>query len=281
MNLVENEDGSHGFFLSLQRFCLACSHTNVVAAQEAKCDEEENNMIDVKFDVHNHTIMSGHAFCTLNEMVAEAQRHGLELFGLCEHGPSIPGTCDPLYFRNLHVVPREYDGLRLLLGAELNIIDYEGSIDITDPYTIGCMDYVIAGLHSLCYTDGNRKQNTSALVGAIENPHVHIISHPCDGTASTFDVEAVVLASKRTGTLLELNNSSLNPNRHKTLAYGLFAEMLQLCKRHDVPVILGSDAHHTSYVCFYDFLQPLLAETDFPDELIINDKPNDFLALIA
>lgn len=238
-------------------------------------------MFATKLDVHTHTIVSGHAFCTLNEMIAEAQKHSLTLFGVSEHGPSIPGTCDPLYFRNLHVVPRQYGDMRLLLGAELNIIDYEGNIDITDPFILGGMDHVIAGLHSLCYTDGNRQQNTSALLGAIENPNVHIISHPCDGTASTFDIEAVVLASKRTGTLLELNNSSLNPARHKTLATSLFTEMLHLCKRHDVPIILGSDAHHTSAVCNYHYAMALLEETAFPDELIINDKPNDFLSLIG
>lgn len=238
-------------------------------------------MVDIKLDVHNHTIVSGHAFCTLNEMIAEAQAHSLTLFGVSEHGPSIPGTCNPLYFRNLHVVPRQYGELRLMLGAELNILDYEGSIDIDDPNIIQCMDYVIAGLHSLCYTDGNRQQNTSALVGAMENPSVHIISHPCDGTASTFDIEAVVLASKRTGTLLELNNSSLNPNRRKALAHTLFAEMLRQCRRHDVPIILGCDSHHTSFVCDYHFILPLLDETDFPDELIINDKPDDFLSLIG
>ena len=25
---------------------------------------------------------------------------------ITEHGPNIPGTCDLIYFRNLHVVPR-------------------------------------------------------------------------------------------------------------------------------------------------------------------------------
>lgn len=238
-------------------------------------------MVSTKLDVHTHTIMSGHAFSTLNEMIQEASLHQLTLFGVTEHGPALPGACHPIYFRNLHVVPRQYGSMRLLLGAELNIIDYEGGLDITDPYVLGFMDHVIAGLHALCYTDGTRQQNTSALVGAIENPHVHIISHPCDGTASDFDIEAVVLAAKRTGTLLELNSSSLNPARHKTLAHPMFVKMLHLCRRHDVPVILGSDAHHTSAIADYRYALPLLAETGFPDELIINDKPADFLQLIG
>ena len=232
-------------------------------------------------DVHTHTIVSGHAFCTLNEMIAEAQKHELTLFGVTEHGPAIPGTCTDIYFRNLHVVPRQYGNMRLLLGAELNIIDYEGNVDITNPNTLDCMDHVIAGLHLLCYTDGNREQNTSALIGAIENPRIHIISHPCDGTASDFDLEAVVLAAKRTDTLLELNSSSLNPVRHKELAHPLFVKMLQLCKQHEVPIILGSDAHHTSAICDYRFALPLLEETAFPEALIINDKPKDFLQIIG
>ena len=238
-------------------------------------------MVNIKLDVHTHTIVSGHAFSTLNEMIQEGQKRGLTLLGVTEHGPALPGACHEVYFRNLHVVPRVYGNMRLLLGAELNIIDYEGNVDITDSHVLDCMDHVIAGLHSLCYTDGTWEQNTSALMGAIENPHIHIISHPCDGTASDFDLEAVVLAAKRTGTLLELNSSSLNPTRNKTLAHPMFVKMLHLCKQHDTPIILGSDAHHTASIADYRYALPLLEETLFPDELIINDKPQLFLQTIG
>ena len=171
--------------------------------------------------------------------------------------------------------------MRLLLGAELNIIDYEGNVDITDDETLDSMDHIIAGLHKLCYTDGTREQNTSALLGAIENPRIHIISHPCDGTATDFDIEAMVQAAHRTGTLLELNSSSLNPQRGKHLAHPLFVQMLELCKKYDSPIILGSDAHHTSGICDYRYALPLLQETAFPEELIINDKPQAFLQIIG
>ncbi|MBR0046467.1 MAG: phosphatase [Bacteroidaceae bacterium] len=238
-------------------------------------------MVNIKLDVHTHTIVSGHAFSTLNEMIQEGQKRGLTLLGVTEHGPALPGACHEVYFRNLHVVPRVYGNMRLLLGAELNIIDYEGNVDITTPNTLDCMELIIAGLHQLCYTDGNREQNTSALLGAIENPRIHIISHPCDGTASDFDIEAVVLAAKRTNTLLELNSSSLNPTRHKQLAHPMFVQMLNLCKQHEVPIILGSDAHHTSSIGDYRYALPLLEETSFPDALIINDKPQTFLQIIG
>ena len=237
--------------------------------------------METLLDIHTHTIVSGHAFSTLNEMILEAQARGLKLFGVTEHTHAIPGTCPDIYFRNMHVVPRLYGDMQLLMGAELNIIDYEGNLDVTDQGALKAMDHRIAGLHLLCYTDGTCQQNTSALLGAIENPLIHIISHPCDGTASTLDLEAIVLAAKRTGTLLELNSSSLNPARHKQLAGPMFAEMLQRCKHHEVPVILGSDAHHTSAIADYRYALPLLDETDFPQSLIVNDKPQLFLQIIG
>lgn len=232
-------------------------------------------------DVHTHTLVSGHAFCTLNEMIGAAIAKGLKLYGVSEHGPRIPGTCDPLYFRNMYLVPRRYGDMRLIMGAELNILDYEGTLDITSPDYLKCMEYRIAGLHSLCYKDGTRSQNTSALMGAIENPWVNIISHPCDGTASDFDIEKIVRTAKRTGTLLELNNQSLNPYRHKTLAKPMFMEMLRLCKKYDNPILVSSDAHHTSYVADYQYAEPLLEESGFPDELIVNDKIDLFLDIVG
>ena len=236
---------------------------------------------ELMVDVHTHTLVSGHAFNTINEMVDEARRKGIKLYGITEHGPGIPGTCDPLYFRNMYIVPRQYGDMRLLMGAELNILDYEGTLDLQDDVYWGCFDHCIAGLHQLCYKDGNREQNTSALIGAIENPHTNIISHPCDGTASDFDIEAVVLAAKRTHTLLELNNSSLNPYRGKKLARPYFIKMLELSKKHDNPILMSSDAHHTSQIADFSFAIPLLKETSFPQELIINTSVDAFLDYIG
>lgn len=73
-------------------------------------------------DVHTHTIASGHAYSSLQEMTLAAKEKGLEILGITEHGPNIPGTCDPIYFRNLHCVPRQLYGIKLMLGAELNIL---------------------------------------------------------------------------------------------------------------------------------------------------------------
>ena len=230
---------------------------------------------ETKLDVHTHTVMSGHAYSTLQEMVAAAQEKHLEILGITEHAPGIPGTCDPIYFRNLHVVPRQFGSLRLLLGAELNILDINGTLDL-DAFYYRQLDLRIAGIHTLCWQGGNVEENTQGMVNAIRNPWTHIISHPGDGTAELL-FEPIVLAAKETGTLLEINNSSLNPVRNKVTAIANNLEIMCLCKQYDVPVILSSDAHISFAIADYGFIWPLLQQTDFPDQLIMNYQPDRFL----
>lgn len=209
-------------------------------------------------------------------MATEAQRRGLKVYGITEHAPSLPGTCHWIYFRNLHVVPRQWGDMRLLLGAELNILDTYGHLDDDCGY-YRLLDLRIAGIHSLCWQGGTVEENTRGMVAAINNPWTDIISHPGDGTADLL-FEPIVQAAKDSGTLLEINNSSLKPCRGKLeKAIPNNVELLRLCKRYEVPVILGSDAHIHFDIATYDNIYPLLAQTDFPDALIMNDKPEAFM----
>ena len=81
-------------------------------------------------DLHTHTVASGHAYCTLREMARAASDKGLELLGITEHAPKMPGTCHKFYFQNIKVVPREMYGIQLLLGSEVNILDAAGTVDL-------------------------------------------------------------------------------------------------------------------------------------------------------
>ena len=213
-------------------------------------------MRKVLIDAHTHTVASGHAYSSLQEMAKAAADMELEVLGITEHGPSVPGTCPTLYFKNMFTVPRQMYGIRLLMGCEINILDTKGSLDLTDEQ-IGWLDLAIAGIH------------------VIKNPKIHIISHPGDGSAE-MDFEQLVLAAKEAHTLLEVNNHSLAPQRKKTVARDNNLEILRLCKKYDVPTILGSDAHISFQIADYERLYPLLVETDFPDELIMNYWPDKF-----
>lgn len=98
-------------------------------------------------DLHTHTIASGHAYNTLYEMAQAAADKGLAVYGCSEHAPSMPGTCHEFYFTNFKVLPRVIRGVPVLMGAELNILDFEGHVDL-DEYYLKRSDYAVASLHT-------------------------------------------------------------------------------------------------------------------------------------
>ena len=42
-------------------------------------------------DLHTHTVVSGHAYCSLREMAKAASEKGLEVLGITEHAPAYAG----------------------------------------------------------------------------------------------------------------------------------------------------------------------------------------------
>lgn len=219
-------------------------------------------------DLHTHTIASGHAYNTINEMIRSAADKNLALLGISEHGPAMGGAPHPFYFQNIGVLAREKYGIQVRYGVELNIIDYNGKIDL-DERSLRDLDYAIASLHPVCVEPGSKKENTMAYVKAMEHPKVRIIGHPDDGRFPA-DYEELVREAKRHDVWLELNNSSLNPNGFRANAYENDKEILRLCIEHGTKIILGSDAHCEEDVANFERCQKLLDEMAFPKELVAN-----------
>jgi putative hydrolase len=233
-----------------------------------------------KLDLHTHTIASGHAYSTIDENARYAASIGVELLGISDHAPAMPHSTGELYFLNLRVVPRNLHGVRLLMGAELNIMDVNGKVDLRKGL-LKRLDYTIASLHIPCIKPMGIEESTQTTIAAIKNPYINIIGHPCDPRYA-IDIKAVVTAARDNGTLLEINNSSLNPGSSRAGGEADIVELLRECKRQAMPVILGSDAHFYSYIGGFDNIIPLLEEANMPDELIVNANEQlffDFLAI--
>ncbi len=237
-------------------------------------------MQPVKLDVHTHTIASGHAFSTLDEMVRAAAEKNLEVFGVAEHGPMMEGACEGIYFSCYHFVPRVQYGIRVLLGCELNILDDKGRLDL-DQRRIDCLDLRIAGVHANKLGEFKQRNdpvyNTNAYLSCIKNPDIDIISHP---DAIEADYETILKACKQYNTLPEINNNSLILEKIRPNAREHIVEILTLAKKLNVQVILSSDAHHTSGIARLDRIEKIIDDIDFPEELIINYRPKDFLDFI-
>lgn len=219
-------------------------------------------------DVHTHTLASGHAYNTIWEMARSAKEKGLALLGITDHAPEMPGSSHEFYFSNLKSVPRMLEGITVLQGVELNIMDYSGRVDLPQQI-LRELDVVIASLHTPCITPGTREENTGAYIAAMKNPYINIIGHPDDGRYE-IDYERLVAAAKETGVLLEINNSSLNPAGLRQNTAPNDRLMLKLCREQQVPVILGSDAHVASDIGRHERAVRLLEELDFPEELVAN-----------
>lgn len=219
-------------------------------------------------DLHTHSLASGHAYSTVAELIHTAAEKKLPVLGISEHAPSMPGSCHEMYFCNFRVIPRELEGVRVLFGCELNILDYTGSIDLKERY-LARLDYAIASLHDLCIPFGTREQNTAALIGAMKNPYVSIIGHPDDGRFPV-DMEAVVRAAGEYHKLLEVNNTSLSPGSSRLNGRENDLLMLRYCREYRVPILMGSDAHFMTDVANHRRSMEVLQEAGFPEELVAN-----------
>ena len=164
-------------------------------------------MIKDVMDTHTHTLASGHAYSTIRENAAAAARKGLELLAVTEHAPRMTGSCQAIYFQNLKVVDRHAYDVELMLGAELNILDEQGTVDLTEN-TLAQMDLAIASLHIPCIVPGSREYNTQACVNAVKNPRIHILGHPDDPRSVSYThLNAMTSVYRRYPCLFRLHSS--------------------------------------------------------------------------
>ena len=165
------------------------------------------------------------------------------------------------------------------MGAELNIIDYSGSTDLP-AQILKILDYAVASLHNPCIDPGNVEENTAAIIGAMKNPAVVIIGHP-DNPKYPVDFDKIARAAKENHVLLEVNNSS-----YKTAGYRIGSRenaklMLNACKKYNAAIIMGSDAHIDFDVGNHKFSKEVIAENNFPEELVVNADAAKFFEYVS
>ena len=229
-------------------------------------------------DVHTHTTASGHAYSTFREVIESAKSKNLELIGIADHAPSMPGTCHDFYFVNFKNIPRDAYGIDLVMGAELNIIDYSGSTDLP-AQILKNLDYAVASLHNPCIEPGSVAENTSAIIGAMKNPHVVIIGHP-DNPKYPVDFEKIAQAAAENKVLLEINNSSYKSVGYRAGSRENAKLMLAACKKFGASVIMSSDAHIEVDVGNHKISQEVIAENNFPEDLVVNSSKEKFFDFV-
>jgi DNA polymerase (family 10) len=196
---------------------------------------------DVRGDLHAHTTLSD-GRNTLEEMAAAARARGYAYLAITDHsathGFGDHVTSERLWQRieEIRAWNKGSKGFRLLAGSEINI-GLDGALDYPDDL-VAALDWVIASVHTSFAIP--EEEMTARVLAAIENPNVDCIGHLTGrliGRREPYeiDVEAVVEAAARTGTMLEING---NPNRRD-----LSDRHARLAAEAGVTIVLNTDAH--------------------------------------
>ncbi|HBS59628.1 MAG TPA: phosphatase [Firmicutes bacterium] len=217
-------------------------------------------------DLHIHTVSSGHAYSTVLEIAGAARDKGLEMVAITDHGPAMPGGPHPYYFGNLRAIPREICGVRILRGAELNVIDREGNLDLSLD-RVCQLDIVLAGLHEYCFPDGSVEENTRGMIAAMRNPFVDIVVHP-GNPEFKIDPAKIVRAATELGIAIEVNNSSLTTCRFGSATR--CREIMTLAKQYGTLLSVGSDSHIALTVGELSAARELLKTAGVPAEQVLN-----------
>jgi len=231
----------------------------------------------IEADLHCHSIASSHAYSTVMEMAAEAEKAGLKAFALTDHAMAMPDSPHVWHFHNLPVIPQKINGVVVLRGVEANIMNFDGDIDMVGNDLKG-IQWVVASCHAPVIKAGTIEENTNAYINAIKNnPAIDVIGH-CTAFRYPVDFEKIASVCKEYSVFVELNESSAQFKRSSAESC---IEMLNACKKYRTPIVVNTDCHYAGIIGRTDVAQVLLKAADFPDELIFNKDVQNVLEYVS
>ena len=231
-------------------------------------------------DYHTHTKYS-HGKGTIEQNVLEAISKGIKTIGISDHGYKHLAygiKLNDIYKMREEIdkLNEKYSNIEILLGMECNILDCHGNIDIHDKIIENC-DYIMAGYHFastptslksmlnhcnnyMIKNEKSKEYNTKALINAMRNNDIFIITHP--GDKGEVYIEEVAKIAKTTDKRLEINSSHgfLNANQ------------LMKIKNIGNKFVIGSDAHIPENVGNFDLAMKIIKEANLDLSLIENIK---------
>jgi len=226
----------------------------------------------LKIDLHTHSLRSGHALNTVDELAREARKKKMHLLGIVEHGPSMEGAPHEGYFWISDKLNELY-GVEILLGVEANIINKNGEIDLSNNFLIK-QKVVMAGIHTKTPYDNSSQDHTLSIINAMKNPFIKIISHPFRKDFKV-NVKKIVEVACSTNTLLELNNQVFEEESSDQYFLESYRKMISLCRKYGHPLIIGSDAHLAKRVGEDRNIIAVKNKIGLTDDMVINNREDE------
>ncbi len=230
---------------------------------------------DLKGSLHNHSTWSdGHQ---RPEEIANAMRDlGLAYWGVTDHSKSSfqANGLDVARVRQQlkeiaainATLAKEGTDFRLLTGTEVDILK-DGKLDFPDEL-LAELDVVIASIHtSFSQTEA---ETTQRLIGAAENPYVHILGHLTgrlllEREPYQVDQRAVIDACAETGTWIELN---AHPMR-----FDMDWRQWPYAKSKGVKCAINCDAHRFEHAGFLHLGAGIARKGWLTKEDVVNTLP--------
>ena len=216
-------------------------------------------------DTHTHTVVSHHAYNTIIENATYAAKAGLKCIAMTDHSPAMEDGAHKWHFFNLYLIPSYIEGVRVLKGAETNILDFQGNIDQPEDM-LKKFEWAIASFHAEVIKPGTKDDHNNAILGMLKNPYIDVFGHPGPDLFA-FDYEEIVPKFKDSGKYIEFNASSFT---FRPGAMDNMKKVAKICMDKKIEVVVNSDAHSAFVLGKVDIALNLLKELDFPQELIIN-----------
>ena len=189
---------------------------------------------------------------SIEEMVEEAEKIGHGYIAITDHTKSLAmtGGADEKklskQMAEIDKIQKKFPGIKILKGAEVNILK-DGTLDIKDE-VLAKLDVVGAAVHSLFNL--SKAEQTKRIIKAMENPHLDILFHPTGRIINRrkpyeVDIEAIIKAAKRTGTILEID---AHPWR-----LDLKDEHIKMAREAGVKMVIDTDAHSVSELHYLEY----------------------------
>ncbi|OPY45475.1 MAG: hypothetical protein A4E47_00949 [Methanosaeta sp. PtaU1.Bin028] len=167
---------------------------------------------DILGDLHVHSSWSD-GRGSIEDLALAAGDLGYHYLALCDHSPSVGiagGLSEERLQEKMAAIDRfneAGEGPTILKGTEVDI-RADGTLDYPDSLLEKC-DLVVAAIH-MGFSQKERDIN-GRLIAAMENEHVDVIAHPTGRLigrreAYQVDLQAVLEAAARTGTIMEINS---------------------------------------------------------------------------
>jgi DNA polymerase (family X) len=196
---------------------------------------------DLRGDLHMHT-MASDGRNTIEQMALAARARGYEYIAITDHSAThgfgdhvSPDELERQIERVAEVNARVAE-ITVLAGTETNILP-DGAPDY-DEELLSRLDWVVGSVHTSFGMPS--REMTKRMVAAIEHPWIDAIGHPTGRKIQRrqpygLDIDEVIAAAARTGTMLEINSApdrrDLNDVHARAAAEG------------GVLLLIDSDAH--------------------------------------